>query len=212
MDFSQKIRAARAVLNWSRDDLSRRSTLSAPAIAGIETGADAKESSRAKLLRAFESEGIIFTEDGLRLVKATQIFFEGPDWFNDLLEDVYQTLIDKPDAELLIQNADDAESPPDVINMYRRIRNAGIRMRQTIAAGNSYMIGPVSEYRWIPRDHFMNWVTLVYGDKVARCVSYDNRGVVTLNAEEAEAERKRFELLWSLLPSPNVESTANVRF
>lgn len=212
MNFSQKIRAARAALNWSREDLANRSGLSAPALASIETGGDPKESSRVKIIRALETAGIEFIDDGVRLVKAKHIFFDGPDWFTDLLEDVYQTLLDKPDSELLIENSDDRESPPDVINLYRKIRNAGIRMRQIVCEGNSYMIGPVAEYKWVPKAHFMNWVTLIYGDKVARCISYENRGVVNLNHQDADNERKRFELLWSLLPAPNVESTANVRF
>jgi transcriptional regulator with XRE-family HTH domain len=75
----EQCRAARAILGWSRDDLARRSKVSAGTVVAFETGgSDAKVSTLQKLRKAFTDAGIVMIEDsapsldggaGLRLRK-----------------------------------------------------------------------------------------------------------------------------------------------
>src|SRR5690606_16101752 len=90
----------------------------------------------------------------------------------------YYTLLDKKNGECLFLFADDRASTPEGNNRIRKLRNAGIRMRQLVQEGNRYLMGPVGEYRWVPREYFMNYVTLIYGDKVAVCADNNIRALI----------------------------------
>jgi predicted transcriptional regulator len=58
-----QLRAARALLGWTRDDLSKRSAVPSVTIKGFESlGADSKMSTVLKLRRALEAAGIRFIE------------------------------------------------------------------------------------------------------------------------------------------------------
>ena len=63
-----QLRAARALLKWSRDTLAEKSGISAESVHGFETrGTDAKRSTMLAWKRALEAAGIEFlepTEDG----------------------------------------------------------------------------------------------------------------------------------------------------
>jgi DNA-binding XRE family transcriptional regulator len=61
----EQCRAARAILQWSRDDLASRAKVSPGTVVAFETaGSDAKVSTLQKLRKAFTDAGIIFVEDG----------------------------------------------------------------------------------------------------------------------------------------------------
>ena len=60
-----QIRGARGMLNWSMLDLAKASQVSVSTIKRIEDGAENTTSDRsfAKLLIAFEAEGVVFASD-----------------------------------------------------------------------------------------------------------------------------------------------------
>jgi predicted transcriptional regulator len=71
-----QMRAARALLKWSRDDLAKKAGVAAVTIKGFEVlGADSKMSTVQKLQRALEAAGVEFLEEtdvsgpGVRLKK-----------------------------------------------------------------------------------------------------------------------------------------------
>jgi transcriptional regulator with XRE-family HTH domain len=60
-----QLRAARALVKWSREDLSDNSGVAAVTIKGFELlGADSKISTLNKLRRALEVAGVEFIDDG----------------------------------------------------------------------------------------------------------------------------------------------------
>jgi DNA-binding XRE family transcriptional regulator len=213
MITSEKLRAARSWVGWTREDLAKISDVSVPTISNIELDKQATPSGKTseRLIKAFRREGIIFTDNGIEKKDSDIRVLEGDKWFVELLEDVYYTLMDKG-GELLVDMADDTKSPPDVIEMYRRIRKSGISMRQTVEEGNTYLIGPVKEYRWIPHNRYKNWVTLIYGDKVAVSIDDETKCLLFKDKDFAKAETNKFDLIWDLLPELTIESEANVRF
>lgn len=119
--------------------------------------------------------------------------------------------MDKPDAEYLTMCADDKVSTADVNNRLKKIRNAGIRMRQLVQEGNTYLMGPTKEYRYIPKEQFRNNVSLIYGDKVAVCTEHGTKAVVFKDADLAATWRNIFDVMWNKLQEPK-ESTARERF
>jgi len=212
MISSEKLRAARSWVGWTREDLAKVSDVSVPTISNIELDKQTTPSGKTseRLIKAFRREGIIFTENGIEKKDSDIRIIEGR-WFLELLDDVYYTLMDTG-GELIVDMTDDMKSPPDVIEMYRRIRKNGVSMRQTVEEGNTYLMGPVKEYRWVPRTHYKNWVTLIYGDKVALSVDSETRCLLFKDKDLAKAEKGKFDLIWELLPELNIESSSNVRF
>ena len=74
----RQVKAARALLGWSQDDLARHSTVSKPTIARLETSEGTLggyAETRGKILGALKAAGVIFIEEngegpGVRLRKA----------------------------------------------------------------------------------------------------------------------------------------------
>ena len=59
-----QLRAARALLGWSRDDLAAKSGVAAVTVKGFEyLGADSKISTLQKMRRALEAAGIQFIDE-----------------------------------------------------------------------------------------------------------------------------------------------------
>jgi transcriptional regulator with XRE-family HTH domain len=209
---ARKVRAARALLDWGQKDLAERSGISHMAITNLEQGKTYPQSdTQEKIQNAFELAGVIFTPKGVEFKEETVTTIEGEGWYLRLLDDVYYTLLDQPGAEYLTMCADDRASSPEVNNRLRKIRNAGIRMRQLVQEGNTYLMGPVKEYRYIPKEQFKNNVSLIYGDKVAVCTQHATKAIVFKDADLAMTWRNIFDVMWEHLEQPK-ESRANERF
>lgn len=209
---ASKIRAARALLDWGQRDLAERSGVSHMAITNLEQGKTEPQSETIeKIQNAFELAGVIITLKGVEYKDVTVTTMDGDGWYLRLLDDVYYTLLDKPDAEYLTMCADDKVSTPDVNNRLKKIRNAGIRMRQLVQEGNTYLMGALKEYRYIPKEQFRNNVSLIYGDKVAVITEHGTKAMVFKDADLSATWRNIFDVLWNKLEEPK-ESTARERF
>ena len=128
-----------------------------------------------------------------------------------MLDDVYQTLLDQKNAEVVFFCSDDRKSPAEVNNRLRKIRNAGVRVRQLVEEGNTYLMGAVNEYRYVPKELYKNYVSLVYADKVAICLQGGTYAIIFKDAELASTWRNMFEIMWRQLPQPE-KSNATERF
>ena len=208
-----QVRAARGLLNWDQKKLSQESGVSVSQIVGLESGTT--ESPRTKTLqdieRAFLHAGIALKDGGVIPKADVMTRVEGEGWYLNLLDDVYRTLLDQKNAEVVFFCSDDRASPPEVNNRLRKLRNAGIRMRQLVEEGNTYLMGAVSEYRYVPKEFFKNYVSLVYADKIAICLQGGTYAIIFKDAELATTQRNIFELLWGQLPQPE-KSNAKERF
>lgn len=150
------------------------------AITNLEQGKTEPQSETIeKIQNAFELAGVIITPKGVEYKDVTVTTMDGDGWYLRLLDDVYYTLLDKPDAEYLTMCADDKVSTPDVNNRLKKIRNAGIRMRQLVQEGNTYLMGALKEYRYIPKEQFRNNVSLIYGDKVAVITEHGTKAIAS---------------------------------
>lgn len=207
-----QLKAARSILNWTQSDLAERAGLSLSAVADIEADRG-KPLARTlkKLAETFEQEGIKFTDTGVDWIRTSTYTITGKDWWLRVVDDVYYTLIDQPNAECIFVGSDDRVSPPEVNNRYRKLRNAGIRFRQFVEQGNTYLLGPVSEYRYLPKERFYNNVTLIYGDKVAACADDNTKAVIFKDKALSKSWRNIVETLWPILEQPE-SSTADERF
>ncbi len=215
MDFAGKIRSGRAYLGWTQEKLADQADLSFQGIQKIERGETQPTArTQAKIVRAFEKHGVIFTARGIEFEEFPIIFIEGnthETCYMQLLQDAFEHLQEHKNKELLIMYADDKVSPPSVNDMYRKMRAAGVRMRQLIQEDNTYIIGPLNEYRYIPKAFFINRVTLIYGDRIATETANFNRAIIKVDPVNAEIQRNTFNMLWSILKQPTV-STSDEKF
>ncbi len=208
----EQVRAARALLDWSQKDLAERAGVSEPSVINFEKEKSTPNQGTVdKIFSAFSLAGVSFIERGVFLKEDTITTIEGDNWYLRLLDDVYYSLIDQKDGELLLISADDRMSPPEVNNRYRKIRNAGIRMRQLVEDGNTYLMGPIKEYRYIPKDHYTNYVCLIYGQKIAVCTDHNSKTVVFKDPMLSSMWANMFNLLWDTLKQPE-NSDAPERF
>lgn len=219
---ADQIRAARALKNWSQTDLAERTGLAVPTIANIELGKQMPgKNTIEKIIYAFTLAGINFTERGVEKKDEKSKFVsllkhdEDENIYITLVEDILYTLANCEDddkREVLIFCGDDRISPPSINQLYKKMRNLGIRHRQLSEEGNTYLLAPIEEYRYVPKKYYLNNVTLVYGDKYAICLGNVNSEkpdeIIIMNDEgAARIHRNIFELLWSQLPKPK-KSTA----
>lgn len=206
---ARQIKAARAFLDWSQADVAEHAGLTKQTIANLESGhTKAALKSLQAIQETFERSGIRFTDTGVDMPAFDYFVIEGDGWYTKLQDHILTI----PDCkELIVHMGDDRMSSADVIQRYRYIREAGIKMRNTVEFGNSYVMGTLDEYRWIPKAHYKNWVKLIYGDFVAMSLDEERKCIVMHDKDLAEAERNDFNLLWGYLEQPE-RSTAGERY
>mgnify|MGYP000206210805 CR=1 FL=1 len=207
-----QIKAARTLLDWTQDDLANRAGLSKFSVANLEVARTTPQKATIdKIVKALELAGIEFIEDGVRLKKNTVTIIDGDAWYLRLLDDVHHSLLKEDHPELLLEFADESKSPNEVIEKVKAMRADGIKMRLMICHGDTNIMGPLNEYRYIPKNKFRNYVTLIYADKVAVNTENQLQAIVIKDALLAETRRNMFSILWELLEEPQ-ETTSEVRY
>lgn len=211
----EQIKAARELLKWTQKDLSNHIGDSSylPAIRKFESGAtkNPRDGLLDKIIDTLETNNIIFTPTGgvdlsqnnVRIIDKGHVFLK-------ILDDVYHTLSNDNNGELLYFFADNSKSPESVIDAELRLRKQGIKMRSLVSEQDRYFIYPLNEYRQVPSMFFKNQVQLVYGDKFANFYSSGKtkdgkpqyRAVILRDEETASAERNKFNLIWSMCNQP----------
>lgn len=207
----KQIKAARALLDWSQDDLSKRAGVDKTVISRMESGdSNTSQKSFELVLSALASERITFTDNGgVEFLNDRIIHFDQEDWFNDVLEDMIKSFAEKG-GEILFLGGDDSVTPPEAVERFRTLRKQGVYFRNLIKEGDTYAMGDVREYKWLPEAYFSGHIVVIYGYKVI--LDMGRTGLLIDNKDIANALRNAFNLIWSLLPESDFMSTADVRF
>lgn len=200
----QQVKAARALLGWSQEDLAKLCGMSKPALANFERGAAHSRINNLNSIRnVFEKAGIEFiTDEGVRLVRdrlEVQLFND-KDNIERLWEDIYNTL--KEGEERLISSVDEskftAATKEKFPAMMQRYKEKGIKGRILSLEGDRNFADPTSQYRWISTSQFQDIAYYVYGDKYAVLLWEPSPRVILIkNKIMAENYRKQFNRHWS---------------
>lgn len=198
----QQIKAARALLGWSQDDLSAASGLSKPALANFERGAShSRIDTIESISGTLEKAGIEFLDDGVRCVKDRLEVetFQNADAIQLLWEDIHQTL--EAGEERLISNVDEkrflAATRNAFAEMMQRYEAKGITGRILSQEGDTNFADPTSTYRWVSKSRFRDIAYYVYADKYAMLLWEPKPRVILIkNKIVADSYRKQFERLW----------------
>jgi transcriptional regulator with XRE-family HTH domain len=206
----EQIKAARALLEWTQDNLAKASGLSLPAINNLERriALPRVETLRA-VQTAFEQAGIEFTEGpGVRL-RGDSIkthVFEGKESIFRLWNDMLETL--PKGGERLLNGID--ERMFDALagkkrfrEMMKKFAGRNIVSRILVREGESYFVEPRSHYRWVPEVHFSTIPHFVYANKYAILLAKPVQRVLLIeNAGIAESFRAQFNKVWAKAGTP----------
>ena len=207
----QQIRAARALLDWSQTQLSDLSGVSRASIKNIEKNITApRKDSIDAIRKALEDHGIEFLPgNGVREKDQIVTTFEGEDAEEQLLNDIYQTMLSEEGGEVLISGLEemDPEKNPAEYALAKahldRLTNIGVKERILVKASNSIFIAPYHWYKFLPSEDFSPVSIFVYSTKVAMCNNYPpHRPLIINNKLFADGYRQLFNFAWERAQTP----------
>lgn len=192
----RQLRAARAILNWTRQDLAEASGASISSIQQAELGNTTPHPSTAqKLKQTLEEKGIEFVEGGARLQDRTLVRrLEGPTADIEMLQDVFNTL--QGHGELLFMFTRNDLSTPDIVEEQKRIRTSGVRFRGLIREDDAAIRYPIQEYRQVEHDRFVENPCFIYGRKIAFSTAKTGDLVVIDDEDLARVMTQSFNVFW----------------
>ncbi|MEJ0061879.1 MAG: helix-turn-helix transcriptional regulator [Alphaproteobacteria bacterium] len=217
MITGRQIRAARALLDMSQEELAAEAGLTAQGIRKIEDGTvQPRVGTITDITQVFAEHGVEFTDhDGVKMRDDAITMIEGDNVYVRLLDDVIHTLAGQEKAEALFACVVDSVSPEPVIENYRRLRRSGIKMRSLIREGDTAYYGHAKEYRCLPSRYFHNAAIVIYGDKLATMIlnteGGDDSALVIRNRHVVTAQKNLFDFMWSTCPLPP-PSTAEINY
>lgn len=203
MPTGNQIRAARALLDWSTDELSKRSGVNVKSILNYEGEISGlHQSTLEKLLHALTTGGIEFLPgEGIRKKDRMVETLEGRDAYQKLLDDIYNTLKDTG-GEVLIAYVDEAKgieiASKDFLQKHLdRLKKANITERLLVREGDPNLIAPVFAYHAIPEKYFSPHQFYIYGAKIAHLARLDPPKAIVINDERfASSMRGMFNFAW----------------
>jgi transcriptional regulator with XRE-family HTH domain len=206
---SRQIKAGRALIDWSQEDLAEATNLAVATIRKIESGhLSPRHSTMTAIKDVLEKQKIEFTpSSGMRLRDNDIMTIEGEDSYFQLLEDIAHTFRNKS-GEVLFLYADSSVSNPDELVATNRLRKMGIKWRLISAEDNSYFHYPLDNYRLIPKQFFKRNIQLIYDNKVALATEVDHptnitkKIIVIESPAVAEAHRHLFNFIWESCRKP----------
>lgn len=194
MDASQ-LRAARAMLDWTRPQMAKATGLHPRTIKQIEDGeVRPHEATEKAIVALLSSHKIELTERGVRWRDDTVRVIEGEDAYSRLLDDIHATLI--AGGESLFMCADDRNQRQGEVAAEERLRASGVRFRSLIEEGNDVVRWSPNEYRQIPSTYFNYDLQVIYGDKVAQLINGGQKILIVHDASFATTARNLFNMVW----------------
>ncbi|MDD4617197.1 MAG: helix-turn-helix domain-containing protein [Alphaproteobacteria bacterium] len=207
MITGRQIRAARALLDMSQEELAKAAGLTKQAISKIEDGSvQPREGTLADIRRVFDEKGIEFTENtGVRFRPEDIRILNGREGLIALMEDIYETCRKGDVKNIVLAGApeDDFErvlGSYDAEYLTKMSSISGLKMRTLIREGDTNVVSSAyTEYRWAPKDQFQPVPFYAYGDKLAIIVFHADpapRIYMIQSKIISDAYRQQFESMW----------------
>lgn len=199
----KQCRAARALLDITRADLSTLSNVSPAAIGGFETEATAPRAASISMIRAaLEGKGIEFLDDdGVRERRNAVRTYRGKNIHRQLLDEIYSDLKNSG-GEILIkgvteQKWEDGDSKSFLENHLARLKQAQITERMLVSETSTYFVAPKHWYRKLPSEYFAPHTQWIFKNKIAM-VSWGDIETLTIIDDKSlyRAEVLFFNCVW----------------
>ncbi|MCI5045062.1 MAG: helix-turn-helix domain-containing protein [Aquisalinus sp.] len=196
------MRAARALLNWSQQGLAEKSGVDKRLITAAENGKrTVRQDNVTRIKSALEDYGVEFLEgDGVRLKAPFLRVLEGDNQYEQLLDDIYETVKDEGGTISIFSAGEGVPTPEE-----RALTEAHIRRliaceateRLLVCEGDTDFLAPHSWYRWLKREHYDPNSIMIYGDKMALQIwGPPDSTIIIHNPLLARAQRALFDIAW----------------
>ncbi len=209
----EQMRAARALLGWSQNDLADRSGLSQTGVARIENGTNKPNSQTLDKIRStFEKANIEFIDTtGVKKRTGTIKMLRGKDAMSDFLDAVYQMIVDtgtpeKP-TQLFMYNVVQTnwtkwmgQERWDAHHKRMSERRECIDCRTILKEGDYYFPSAAwTEYKWFPEEIFSDKTFYSFGTKLAFIQFFEDDMEIMImdNPEFAEGYNNLFQIAWN---------------
>ncbi len=208
-----QIRAARAILGWSREDLSKASGVYVQTILNFENEtSDPRQETIYKMISTLEAQNIEFIEsDGVRKRQEYMKRLKGSDGFKEFMEMVYKEA--KTNAgNFCIYNAspsqwknllkDDKWHKMHIERMAKIFETGKLDFKITCPYGDTDFIGSkYAEYRWITEDKWSERSFYVFGQYIAILIFQNTEVEIILFKEQALANTflELFNIAWETI-------------
>lgn len=199
-----QLKAARALLDWTQQDLAKAAGVHLNVINNIERATtNPRQQTLEKLRRALEENGVAFIGTrGVELKReaVTVLKWEGEKFLATLVDDILRHVRGASDEVLTtmadIRNFDahDAESGRRYVDEKTA---RGFRERLITRAMPGFYPRHSEQYRVLEGGSLGPVDTIVYGDRTAFIFWEQQETVVMKGAAMAETQRRIFENLWS---------------
>jgi len=170
---ASQIRAARALLDWTVEDLAKATSLNKDSIKNAERSHTQPRAQTMTLIReAFERAGVIFLDgSGVKLRSDIVRTIEGDDALKRFLDDVYSSVL-RSGGEIFIAGLDENKFVEAIGEKYLnnhldRIAKIGVKERLLIEEGDSNLVANKLSYKWIPKRYFSPTPMYIYANSVA---------------------------------------------
>lgn len=215
----RQIRAARALLNWSQEDLARAADMATSSIKNVESETSSARRETIRQIRdAFDRNGVEFMPgSGLRLKTDIVTVHDGKSATTALLDGIFEHVQTSADREVCIIGLDESFSVEtdgflQLSNHIDRLTKAGIKERILVCEGDARFLNTPECYRWLPRKFFTrNAPIYIYGDRIAIHSGSLRRRTIIIEARAlAQHMRMLFTLLWECISTPPTSATLPV--
>jgi len=214
---ARQIRAARALLAWSQEDLASTSDLSIATIRKIEAGhISPRDKTMKSIVSALEEADIEFTDStGVRLRSNQMDVIEGDDCFTCLMDYIYHFL-KGCGGEILFANADETRMTSQEWDALLRARKSATSCRLLIEEGQTHLCLPLDSYRWVPKRYFRYNLYCIFQNKIALCVynkttTMDMNKVIIITSDPlAESLKNSFEFMWENCRKPTLTTSPQI--
>lgn len=211
---AKQIRAARALLGWSQQELADAVNLSKPTIVDAEkTGHQSRPETLSQIIETFENSGLEFMSGGVRERDDILRVFTGESAYLQLLDYIYVSCANEA-SEVLYYCADEKRTPSDVMNREISMREAGITQRALLKTNDTNIMGDLEEYRWMPDKLWSDSdVKVIFSGHVAYLISWHNETKVLMIKDKmiSDIEKRFFNFVWDISAKPT-HSTAKTRY
>lgn len=202
-----QIKAARAMLDWSRGKLSEQSGIHLATIRAIENGEvdNPRSNTLNPIIEAFEANNVEFIDDGVQLKKDMVRVLEGDDGVKAFYNDVASTA-EYDGGEFLVYGVNEdyfvnARKKLGINDIYRgRMKNAKkLSIRVIISADDENKnAADYCTYRKLPNDIIGTASPFyIYGDNLAHIIWADKPQFIIISNKELVASfRRQFDFMW----------------
>ncbi|NBX66408.1 MAG: helix-turn-helix domain-containing protein [Proteobacteria bacterium] len=204
MMTTHQLKAARALLDWTQQDLAKAAGMHLNVINNIERGTtNPRQQTVERLKKALENSGIVFLGTrGVELTKQAVVVqkIEGDLFIRAFTEDIL-SVATGPDHEVLnivfdIRN--DSALDPTAKKKYDDERTTrGFKERLITRTMPGFYPRYSENFRVVDPSALGTVDTVIYADRVAYVFWSQQEVVILKNAGLAETQRKLFENLWA---------------